>query len=515
MTSPVRTLGILTLLAGALAGCASAPRRAASPAGVTLAIPHVTVVDPASGRVWRDQTVLVAGRRIAAVGPAGRTPVPAGARIVDGAGRFLIPGLWDMHVHAFHRPAFEGVYLGTGITTVRDMGDDLRALSRWRDSVRAGHAPGPRIFAAGMILDGAPPTAWTRQLFSHVADSARAEAMVDSMARGGADFIKVYTQLTPDAFRQVLGAARRRGLRVAGHVPFAVDAADAAEAGMHSQEHLYGILMAASSLRAELQRTLVDTVRARTGPEVYAAAARQVPRLLDSYDPRLARETYRRIAAAGTAVVPTLVVLEYASRLDDSAFVHRPELRHIPALMRPWSTSVQAVRGAGRGTDMAFERRLLDAHLRAVGDMHRAGVRILAGSDAPNPFTVPGYSLHRELQLLVRAGLSPMAALAAATYEPARFMGVADSVGAVRAGSVADLVLLDADPLADIGNTLRIRAVVAGGIAFDSAALASMRSAAAQAADRGTPAGGGALQPHLHDDVWHGAGDGHHPRVRR
>jgi imidazolonepropionase-like amidohydrolase len=189
------------------------------------------------------------------------------------------------------------------------------------------------------------------------------------------------------------------------------------------------------------------------------------------------------------------VVLEYHARLDDTAFVRRPELRHIPAAMRRWATSVEAVRRPA--TDGGYERRLMAAHLRAVGEMHRAGVRILAGSDAPNPFTVPGFALHRELELLVQAGLSPMEALRAATSEPARFMGVADSVGSVAEGHAADLVLLDADPLADIRNTLRIRAVVSGGMALDSAALAAMRQEAARAADRAPP-GSGALEPHMH-----------------
>jgi cytosine/adenosine deaminase-related metal-dependent hydrolase len=471
------------------------PAAAAPARDSVVAITHVTVVDGTGAAPRSDQTVLVRGRRIADVGPAARVVVPAGARVVAGRGKHLIPGLWDMHVHAFHEASANGLALAHGVTGMRDMGDLLAPLEAWRRQVRTGALVGPRVVYAGAILDGDPPLPW-RPFNVQVTDSAGAARTVDSLAARGVDFIKTYSTLDTAVLRHVVAAARRRGLTTSGHLPAGMTPAWGARAGLRTQEHLYGFLQAASARGRELGDSLRAILRARPSPfAVYQAMDRQSAILLDSFDPARAEAEYAALRAAGAAVVPTLAVLEYPSRLDDSAFVHDPALRGIPAVMRARATSVASVREAGRGRDAAFERRLFEAHLRTVRGLHRAGVTLLVGTDAPNPFTAPGDAIHRELALFVRAGLTPMQAIEAATRVPARFLGMADSLGTVERGKLADLVLLDGDPLADIANTRRVHAVLADGALVDSTARAQLLDAALRAADAMTTYGGPAPAP--------------------
>jgi imidazolonepropionase-like amidohydrolase len=445
-------LGAVTVLL--LAACSPArPDRAASADSTprpSVAITHVSVVDVAAGVLLADQNVVVRDGRVVAVGAAARTAVPAGATLVNGEGKFLIPGLWDFHVHALFDAevarSFLPRFVAEGVTGIRDMGGSLEVLRAARWALLAGTLIGPRIVAAGAVLDGPRPVA--PEVSIAVADTGTARAAVDSLVRGGADFLKVYTNLPRAAYFFILREAARRHLTVAGHVPMGVSPLQAADSGQRSIEHL----------RDEIE------------PLCAEAADPACARLLDT------------LRVHRTALVPTLVVLRVKAILDDSSLLQDPRLSTVPGLVRDgWET---ARRGkAGRPPEYWRERRArFFGELALTAAAFRAGVPLLAGTDAGALYTYPGSSLHDELVQMVRAGLSPAAALRSATLGPAEFLGAADSMGTVAVGRVADLVLLDADPLADILNTRMVAAVVLRGRLYSRPALDSLAAAGAAAA---------------------------------
>jgi imidazolonepropionase-like amidohydrolase len=448
-----------------LAACT--PGRAPAPAAADLMVTHVTVIDGTGAAPQPDQTVLIGGGRILRIAASGRTAVPAGARVIDGTGRFLIPGLWDMHVHAWNRQPFEAIYLAHGITGIREMGTGMdpqwggEGVWRWREAIRAEDAPGPRMVAAGHILNGGAADAQPIDFFKGAPTADAARAWVDSLAGRGVDFIKVYAALSPDAYAAIAARAREHGLPFAGHVPALVGIRGASDAGQRSIEHLYDVLVAASTdedaVRAEIAAALAGG--GSPGSAAQIAEIGLTDRLLATQSAEKADALYRLLARNGTWVTPTLATQadprcpRSPLPVPDSA-----ALAGVPRMLHRF-----VALPAQTADEVARDCRRMEALLRVTGAMHRAGVPLLAGSDAPNPGVVPGIGLHHELELLVRAGLTPMEALQAATRNPARYLGMADSLGTVEAGKLADLVILDADPLADIRNTRRIHAVIANG----------------------------------------------------
>jgi imidazolonepropionase-like amidohydrolase len=413
-----------------------------APPEPSLAITHVTVVDVAAGQLLPDQSVVVRGDRILRTGDAAGTGVPVGAMVVDGRGRFVIPGLWDMHVHALFDAevarAFLPAFVAYGVTGVRDMGGKVNVMRAARFAVLAGTLVGPRIVAAGAVLDGPQPVDPSVSLAVGTPDQAR--TAVDSLANSGADFIKVYTLLPRAAYFAALREAARLHLPVAGHVPTDVTTREAADSGQRSIEHL----------RDEVE------------PLCKAAADAACGQLLDT------------LRAHHVWLVPTLVVLRTKAILDDSSLVQDPRLGAVPGLVRAAWDGIRAGQSGRPPTYWREKRARFRGELALTGAAWRDSVALLAGSDAGALYTFPGSSLHDELVQLVRAGLTPAAALRAATLGPAEFLGAADSMGTVALGKVADLVLLDADPLVDIRNTRSIRAVILHGRLFSRAALDSL-----------------------------------------
>ena len=443
----------------------------------TVAITQVSVVDVERGRTVAGQTVLIRDGRIVEVGPAAAVRVPGDARTVDGRGRWLIPGLWDMHVHTTG-PESERllpVYVAFGVTGVRDMGADLDVLRRERARIRAGAAIGPRIVMAGPILDGplgAPMPPAHRRFRIELTDPRRARLVVDSLARAGADFIKVHERLSPDVYRAIADEARRVRLPFAGHVPTSVGADEAVTKGQRSIEHLVNVPFACTAAESESLRPRhpLETLFGRCSP----------------VDPA---PQYRSFATSSVWQTPTLVVQRAIALRPDTA-PGDPGARHVPQPVRTMLHEVGPFSGPTPPADVRRRlRALMDKRLQQVGALHRAGVSLLVGTDAPG--VAPGWSAHEEMRLLVIAGLPPAAALRAATLEPARWLGATDSLGTIARGRRADVVLLDADPLADIRNTTRIRAVIADGRLFERAALDTLLADAARRAValRQVPAG--------------------------
>ena len=463
-----------------------APAASAAQARPTVAFSHVTVVDVEAGRALPGNTVVVVDGRIAAVGADAAVTVPPGARVVDATGKYLIPGLWDMHVHAA-MPGLEAHFLpllvANGITGVREMFSRLDWVRSARERIRRGEFPGPRIVASGHILDGRPPV-WEGSAAVSTADEAR--QAVDSLVTGGADFIKVYSRLSPEAFFAAAREAKSRGVPFAGHVPALITAAQASDSGQRSVEHLTGMFSGCSTMETELIAEIAAAVSSSGGWDSAGRLQRtKVRDVLDGYSPERCREIALHFVKNGTWMVPTVQVLHSTAFLDDGTLARDRRLEYIPPGMKAgWDPRRDFRFRMLSAADWANRKAVYARQLEILTLLHRAGVKFLAGTDLGNPYIYPGFSLHDELAALVAAGFTPAEALRAATIDPARFLGAADSLGSVAVGRRADLVLLEANPLDEIRNTTRVAAVMADGRYYDAKAVRRLLAEGAARARR-------------------------------
>ncbi len=443
----------------------------------TLAITHVTVIDVTGGPARPDMTVLINGNRITEVGKSGKVRVPKHAQIVNASGKFLIPGLWDMHVHWYEKD-YLPLFIANGVTGIRIMWG-MPMHHQWRKEIDAGQLLGPHMLIASPLVDGPKPV-WPGSIT--VANASEARQAVIQAKRDGADFIKVYSLLPRDAYFAIADESKKQDISFEGHVPISVSAEEASNAGQKSIEHLTGVLPACSTRQAELlkssQQTLAAIIAGRQPPvsAVHGAASREWEELaLETYSPQKAEALFAELKKNKTWQCPTLTVLRSIAFLDDPSFTNDSRLKYMPRDVRAsWDPKTDFRLKTRTAEDWARSKKVFSKDAEIVGAMQRAGVKILAGTDTLNPYCFPGFSLHDELGLLVKAGLSPMEALQAATLNPARFMGKEKDFGTVETGKIADLVLLDANPLNDIANTKRIDAVVLGGRFFPRASLDGM-----------------------------------------
>ncbi len=436
--------GVRCILAAALLSSAGCSVEAVVP---SVAITHVSVIDGRDSVAREDQTVVVIGSRIVKVVPAGEWSPSPGATVVDGRGKYLVPGFWDMHVHTAISGIPEartllGLYIANGVTGVRDMAGEWDTLTVWRRAIARGELAGPRIVASGPYLEGGDvpvPHILTR-------NAAEGRAGVDSLVALGVDFVKVHSQLTAEAYFAIARRARERGIVFAGHVPRVVGSEAASDSGQKSIEHLLAIPVPCSP---------ADSIALRPRYAVQGALGR-----CSSED---LTPLYAKFVRNGTFVTPTFTAqVEVATwpRHDvpgDTLAHYLPlSLRNYVAQLFPMPDSIPP------GAD-SVGMAMLDRRLHQVAAMRRAGVHILTGTDAPLRNSPPGFGIHEEMTLLSRGGMRPWEVLRAATYEPAEYLGMLDSAGTIETGRVADLVLLEANPLVDIANTRRIAAVVANG----------------------------------------------------
>lgn len=421
-------------------GSAQAP---AAPNGV-IVFTRVAVIDGTSSTPRLDRTVVVRGNRIVAEGPSASITVPADARVIDGRGKYLIPGLWDMHVH-LAMPGGRDVlplYIANGVTSVRDMAGDWATLTAWRRDISAGSVIGPRVVTSGPYLEGGD------QPIPHllVRTPADAAPAVDSLIRLGVDFIKVHGQLTRESYFAIARAARARRIPFAGHVSRVVGAADASDSGQASIEHLLAI------------------PNACTAAEVTQLAPRfTVQAALGRCDTTDLSPLFAKLRRNGTRVVPTLVAQLEVARWPKRDLPGDSIARYLPDSLRQYVAGIFPMVDSVPPDADVTGLKLFDKRVAITGALHRAGVTIMPGTDAPLRNSPPGFGLHEELLLLTRAGLSPFEVLRAATLEPARFLGLLDSLGTIEVGRIADLVLLTANPLEDIRNSSRTVAVLSNG----------------------------------------------------
>jgi Amidohydrolase family/Tetratricopeptide repeat len=460
------------------------PASDAPPAALVLT--HITVIDATGAAEKPDSTVVIAGNRIVAIGGNDRVRIPDGAQVVDETGRFLIPGLWDMHVH-FGPQQDLALFIANGVTGIRIMWGSPEHFD-WRAEIDAGRLVGPHLVIASPVVDGPVPY-WPRSL--SVSSEAQARQAVDDIRAQEADFVKVYQFLPRDLYFAIADEAKKQGLSFEGHVPISVSALEASNAGQKTFEHLVGILPACSRNSDELlkfqQQDLTDGI-ASGQPKFWGPRVKQSrSMMLDSYSEDKAAALFAVLKRNGTWQCPTLTLLRMFAYGDDSALLHDSRLKYVSIREKAdWDPT--KIDGEHTADDFAFAKREFQKDLEVVGAMQRAGVGILAGTDSGNPLCFRGFSLHDELGLLVQAGLTPMQSLQAATRNPARFLGREADSGTVQEGKIADLVVLNGDPLADIANTRRIAAVVYGGKLLPRVSLDAMLARTAALAAR-TPIG--------------------------
>jgi hypothetical protein len=432
------TIGLLAVVATIIATVSVTPQARA------LAITGVSVVDVVDGRILQNRTVTIRGRTIASI--TQNTAPPGDAQVVDGQGKFLIPGLWDMHAHMeMTGESWLQLYVANGVTGIRDMGSALDFILNLREASSSGRVLGPRIFAAGPILDDAPGD-WPFRMRVKTADDGR--AAVQLLKRRGVDLVKVHDHTPREAFFAIAEEARRENLRLAGHVPLGLTAEQVIDAGQRDIEHLSNL----------------GLWRPCSGGQ--------------KYSPESCRTFFETLARRGVWSTPTLAAMSEIMTIGTPASTVPPDrMAYASKSLRAMWAGNQSISSPG-----AAQFLKVNAEVAAVvtEDMATAGVGILAGCDG----MIAGFCVHDELAAMVQGGMTPLGALQTATLNPARYFGLQQTAGSIASGQSADLVLLDASPLTDITNIRRIRAVIVAGRFLDRTdldkLLAQTKIAAAQ-----------------------------------
>ena len=469
-----RTFAVLTLglslglvMLGCQPGTESTPKNAPREQA-DLAITNVTLVDPVAG-VRPGMTVVLAGDKIVSVAPS--TDAIANAKnSIDGSHQYLIPGLWDMHVHITYEPELvehmAGLFLDYGITSVRDTGGMLPKLLPEIEKWRASDAVAPRIFFSGPLLDGAKIVYDGDDRPEIGIANPTPEAAKENVARlkaAGADFIKIYELVSPEVFNALVEGAEQNNLPIASHVPLSL-LANHAGPKVGSMEHLRNVELACShdadNLLSERSQILAQPGDV-SGYSLRSALHSEFrPRALANVDIKSERCAQVIASLQSTVQVPTLRLNTIFQQSPISRDDWRLHLAKLPSgVADVWQETAQRFLGVTSepGVQMAAWS------LKLVGAMHAAGVPIGAGTDTPIGQAIPGYSLHTELERLVEAGLTPLEAIHSATIRPAEFLRLQDSYGQIKTDFVGDLVLLSADPTVDIRNTRKISTVISKG----------------------------------------------------
>ncbi len=448
-------------------------------------IQNVTVIDAVSG-ARSAQDVYISGGLVQSVVAAGQSTSSMG-QIVDGTGKFLIPGLWDAHVHLAYDPqidyrTFFPLSLAHGITSLRDTGGHLDLLAPAIEAARTTentpdfYFSGPLIDGENRVYDGSSP--FSPNLSVGAATAAEAEAYVDEFVAAGASFVKAYEMLEPDVFVAVAARAKTHGIRVAAHVPLSMTAEEAIQAGGADFQHMRNVEFSCAADPAVLQadrQAMLEEGKDGPGSSLRTSIHNsQRNEVIKSLTAGSCDNLIEEMANAGVSQTPTLVVASFFTRrLYEGA---------------KWRETFEMMPPSVRDAWLARSKRLMGRASNEEGDRYVSwiesmlprllakGVPIMAGTDAPIGYLTPGIGLHEELAMLVDAGLAPLEALGAATYAPAAFFGKTDSMGTIGTGMKADLVLLDANPLENIRNTTAIRAVFKNGKYLDRVALDALKA---------------------------------------
>lgn len=408
----------------------------------TLALVGGTVIDGTGDAAVPDSAVLIKKGRIVSVGRRSKVRIPKTAKVIDVHDRTILPGLWDMHAH-FEQVEWGPIYLAAGVTTVRDCGNEFEFVSAVRDAIAEGRGLGPRILAAG-IVDGSGERAIGTE---RVDTPEQARMWTDRYHAAGFQQMKIYSSVKLEEVKVIAEEAHRLGMTVTGHVPNGLNGFQVVEAGQDQINHINYV--------ADIMHSPLPVGASRSDRDKADVAI--------DLDSAQAQTAISFLKAHGTVIDPTIAIFEFLT-----ATTAKPPATFEPGVNNVAPELTQQLTDVGPPSDRSrLRQELFEKYLSIVGALHRAGIPIVAGTDQ----TVPGYSLHRELELYAQAGFTPMEAIQAATIVPARVMGLDKEVGAIEAGKRADLIILNGNPLEDIHNTRRVEYVITNGVMFRTADL--------------------------------------------
>ena len=422
-----------------------------------LILTNISIVDVENGKVIPDQLIPISGNKILETDDASKLGNYSSDQIISLDGKFVMPGLWDNHIH--FRGGAELVeanknllplLLAFGVTTVRDGGGDITPyVQLWNELIHDKELSGPSIFTPGPKLDGSRP-AWEGSI--EVTNNSEAISALDSLESINADFVKIYDgNLTKEAFYQIIEKAESRGLKTTGHMPLSADLMKAVELGLDGTEHLYYPLKETSPLADSLTET--------------GMGYGMITPLMNSYNEELANKAYRELAKNEFYVTPTLHVGKTLAELLVVDHSNDTLLNYISPKIT--DTYQRRLNSAKRGGENYTNTRAqwVTSFSNMVKPMYDSGIKILAGSDSGpfNSFTYPGISIHKELELLVNAGLTPQEALMTSVVYGPEFFDLEDDYGSIQSGKIADLLILDDNPLENISNTQKINSLISKG----------------------------------------------------
>ncbi|NQW28005.1 MAG: amidohydrolase family protein [Flammeovirgaceae bacterium] len=438
-----------------------------------LCIQHISIIDPQEG-LKEDQTVVIAAGKILKVSPSSEIKLAANNTIIDGTGKFLIPGLWDAHVHFAYieemAPSMFDLFLAYGVTSVRDTGGKIEFTKLWKNLALKNPTSAPRVMIAGPLIDGMP-NVYDGSDHEHpplsvgmsTPDDVRRK--INELDSIGVDLFKAYEMLSPEQFEVIVQMAKEKGLKVTGHVPLSMDVITASNAGLNSMEHMRNLELSCASNAAELLKERRE-VLALGKNDIGGVLRSKIHNLqrqvaIENYDDLKAQEVLDVLAKNDTWQIPTVALATGFTerKFADSSWM--ATFKYIPeAIAQSWKEEI------GQITQLEptpFNYEYTNWFYNMVGKVHKTGISIMAGTDTPIGYLTPGRSLHAELVALVKAGLTPLEAIQTATINPAKYFHMENELGAVKETMWADLLILEANPLDDISNTQKINAVIKQG----------------------------------------------------
>jgi hypothetical protein len=432
----------------------------------SLLIKNIDIVDVEKGKLQKNSDVLVRGTVIIKITRGISTTGLPYDTVVDGAGRYLLPGLWDMHTHTWSEEQIFPLLIANGVTGIRGMFDEMGNVKRWRKKINDGEITGPLLKVSGPIVDGPQPI-WPGSVA--IKDTLQARRAVDSLKNKlQTDFVKVYSLLSREAYFTIADEANKQKFPFAGHVPNVVTVLEAAKAGQKSQEHLYGFIEAAS----DSADYFLKLVQGKITDSSLKDRAQRKAFILRTFNPQKLNRLLQELKTYDSWICPTLTVNRGIAYMNDSTLLRHPRMQYLAGFYKNfWDPAKDFRFKTWTNETFNLYRKEFEIKLQVVKAMQDNGIKLLAGTDYPNPHCYPGFGIHDELEWMVKAGLTPAQALRTATIHPAIFFQMDKQLGTIAEGKTANLVLLDANPLENISNTQKINAVVVNGKILNRADL--------------------------------------------